>query len=129
MADALTSVQGTTAVTTKSHKMALPGFVKTPETAGHEPNLRRAVTPGKYTIVGTALQVSYHPVSAQRAGANLGHLAIPPIKKSHVSALSTHTICGAMHNLTSTDQPAQTFFSPLGIDGGETRKNARLSTF
>jgi hypothetical protein len=62
---------GTTAVTTKSDKMTLPGFVKAPKTARHEPNLRRAATPGKYTIVGTAAQVS-----AQRTGANLGHLAL-----------------------------------------------------
>jgi hypothetical protein len=52
---------GTTAVTAKSYKMALPGFVKAPETAGHEPNLRCAVTLGKYTIVGTAAQISLRP--------------------------------------------------------------------
>jgi len=52
---------GTTAVTAKSYKMALPGFVKAPETAGHEPNLRCAVTLGKYTIVGTAAQVRLRP--------------------------------------------------------------------
>jgi len=44
---------GTTAVTTKGYKMTLPRFMKAPETAGHEPNLRCAVTPGKYAIVGT----------------------------------------------------------------------------
>jgi hypothetical protein len=52
---------GTTVVTTESYKMALSGFVKAPETAGHEPNLRCAVTLGKYTIVGTVTQVSRLP--------------------------------------------------------------------
>ncbi|MBZ5613900.1 MAG: hypothetical protein LAO23_07825 [Acidobacteriia bacterium] len=67
---------GTTAVTTKSYKMTLPGFVKAPNTAGHDQNLRRAATPGKYTIVGTPPSFAVAQVSAQKTGANLGHLAI-----------------------------------------------------
>jgi hypothetical protein len=34
---------GTTPITTKSYKMALPGFVKAPEAAWHKPNLRHGV--------------------------------------------------------------------------------------
>jgi hypothetical protein len=67
---------GTTAVTTKSYKMTLPGFVKTSKTTGHDQNLRRAATPGKYTIVGTPPRFAVAQVSAQKTGANLGHLAI-----------------------------------------------------
>ena len=57
---------GTTAVTTKSYKMALPGFVKAPETAGHEPNLRCAVTLGKYTIVGMTEPAGGHDARCPR---------------------------------------------------------------
>ena len=35
-----------TAVATERYKMGLPGFVKAPETARHEPNLRCAVNLG-----------------------------------------------------------------------------------
>jgi hypothetical protein len=65
---------GTTAVTTKSYKMTLPGFVKTSKTTGHDQNLRRAATPGKYTIVGTPPRLPSPRLAPKRRALTWGTL-------------------------------------------------------